>query len=327
MTHGEGVTGGLNPMEQDVNDATAEQARAWVRLLLSGAATQEDALALKRWRGEDVRHDAAFVREGRLFKLARQAAEELRTEAAARPRRAGLDRRALVGGALAASAAGVAVLAGRDQFGRVMAPSADFTTGKGETRRVDLADGVSVELNTLTRIALRPEAGQGAFELLTGEALVEVGMRGQVLAVMAEGGQTRTNGGRLAFRCLNGSVRVSCLEGTAQVRLSGRSADLSAHHSLSYGQGRLQSVVASDPGAEASWRQGLLVFRDRRLGDVVEEINRYREGRIIIANPQLRGRRVNGAFHTDRIDQVIDQIRLAYGVNATRLPGEVVLLA
>ena len=79
--------------------------------------------------------------------------------------------------------------------------------------------------------------------------------------------------------------------------------------------------------AVASWRQGLLVFRNERLGDVIDEINRYRDGRIVVANPNLRNRRVNGVFHTRQIDQVVDQLRLAYGVRAAAMPGGVVLLA
>lgn len=147
------------------------------------------------------------------------------------------------------------------------------------------------------------------------------------LSIFARDGETTASQARLAMRCLDGEVRVSCLEGAAQVRSAGQAATLSAQHSVTYDQKQMQAPTAIDPEAEAAWRRGLLVFRDQRLGDVIEEINRYRTGRIVIADPRLRNRRVNGAFHTDRIDQVIDQMRLAYGVRATRLPGDVVLVA
>ncbi|MFC7379192.1 FecR family protein [Brevundimonas sp. GCM10030266] len=329
MTYGKTLSGGMNPGEQDVNEAVTLEARGWVGLLLSGAATREDALALKAWRAADPRHETAFRQEGRLLRLAREAVDELRTEAAATPVRARkrLNRRMVIGGALAASAAGVVVITGREALPVLLAPGADFATGKGESRRVDLAGGVSVQLNTLTRIALRPELGAGAFQILNGEAVVDVAPRSAALAVVAEGGETRTSGGRLSFRCIGGEVKVSCLEGLAQVQLGASTATLQAQRSLTYANGALQAVIPIDPGVEAAWRQGLLIFRDRPLGDVIEEINRYREGRIIIADPRLGARRVNGAFHTARIDQIVDQIRLAYGVRATRLPGNVVLLA
>ena len=314
--------------DQDVSDAVVEQAQDWVRRLMSGEATQDDALDLAIWRQADARHERAFVQAARLHKAARQAAADLRREQAAQPAaRRGMSRRMVVGGAIAASAAGIAVLAERSGTTRFTPAPADFATAKGETRRIELTAGVSVELNTLTRIALRPQAGAGAFELLTGEAVVTVNRPDAPLSIFARDGEITASQARLAMRCLDGEVRVSCLEGAAQVRSAGQAATLAAQHSVTYDQKQMQAPTAIDPEAEAAWRRGLLVFRDQRLGDVIEEINRYRAGRIVIADPRLRNRRVNGAFHTDRIDQVIDQMRLAYGVRATRLPGDVVLVA
>lgn len=315
--------------DQDVSDAVVEQAQAWVRRLMSGEATQDDALDLAVWRQADARHERAFVQAARLHKAARQAAADLRGEQTRQSTaaRRGLSRRMMVGGAVAASAAGVAVIAERSGATRFAPAPADFATAKGETRRIELAAGVSVELNTLTRIALRPQAGEGAFELLTGEAVVTVERPDAPLSIFAQDGETIASQARLALRCLDGQVRVSCLEGAAQVRSAGQAAALAAQHSVTYDQKQMQPPTAIDPEAEAAWRRGLLVFRDQRLGDVIEEINRYRTGRIVIADSRLRNRRVNGAFHTDRIDQVIDQMRLAYGVRATRLPGDVVLVA
>jgi len=329
MNYRDAPEAGHERRDQDVNDAVVEQAQAWVRRLMSGEATQDDALDLAVWRQADARHERAFVQAARLHKAARQAATELRDEQTKRlavaPR--GLSRRMVVGGAIAASAAGAAIIAERSGTARFAPAPADFITAKGETRRVELAAGVSVELNTLTRIALRPRAGEGAFELLTGEAVVTIDRPDAPLSIFAKEGVTTTSQARLAMRCLDGQVRVSCLEGGAQVRSAGQTAALPAQHSLTYDQSQMQAPTAIDPETEAAWRRGLLVFRDQRLGDVIEEINRYRSGRIVIADPRLRNRRVNGAFHTDRIDQVIDQMRLAYGVRATRLPGDVVLVA
>jgi transmembrane sensor len=315
--------------DQDVSDAVVEQAQAWVRRLMSGEATQDDALDLAVWRQADARHERAFVQAARLHRVARQAVSDLRGEQATRPTtvRRGLSRRMVMGGAIAASAAGVAIIAERSGTTRFVPAPADFTTAKGETRRVELAAGVSVEMNTLTRIALRPQSGVGAFELLAGEAVVAIDRPDAPLSIFAQDGETTASQARLAMRCLDGQVRVSCLEGAAQVRSAGQAAALPARHSVTYDQKQMQAPTAIDPEAEAAWRRGLLVFRDQRLGDVIEEINRYRTGRIVIADPRLRNRRVNGAFHTDRIDQVIDQMRLAYGVRATRLPGDVVLVA
>lgn len=327
MTMGDGVEGGDNPQHK-VSDATIEQARAWVSLLLSGAATHGDADALKTWRAADLSHEAAFVRAARVHGLFRRAAAEASMDAAAAapPLRAGtaVSRRWIVGGALAASAAGAAYLSVGDQLG---GSAGDFVTAKGQTRTISTAPGVTVEMNTLTRIALRPQVGDGAFEVLEGEAVVAVSERAAPLVILAHGGETFSNGGRLALRCLSGEVKVSCLQGAARVRLGGRTVETPALHSIAYDRRGLQPATPLDLAAAATWRQGLLVFRNERLGDVINEINRYRDGRIVIANPELRSRRVNGVFHTRQINQVVDQLRLAYGVRAAAMPGGVVLLA
>ncbi len=327
MIHSEGFREGLR--ERDVSDDVAGQAQAWVSLLLSGQATQADARALSAWRGADARHEAAFRKAARLHGLVRQAAGELRAQETAAPQRtaptAHSRRRFLVGGAVAASAAGIAVLVGRGAVfpaGRAV----DFETAKGETRTVQLARGVSAELNTLTRIARREDVGPGAFELLAGEALVSIDQDAD-LSIVAGDGETTASRARLSLRCLDGEVRVSCLEGAARVRSAGRTIDLPGRYSVTYDQASLATPAPIDPSTDGAWRRGLLVFRNERLGAVIEEINRYREGRIVIASASLRDRRVNGAFQTDRLDQVVDQLKLAYGVSATALPGGVVLVA
>ncbi|WP_172448637.1 FecR family protein [Caulobacter mirabilis] len=314
-----------------MSDDVARQAQTWVSLLLSGEATTADARSLTAWRGADPCHEAAFARAARVHGLARTAAAELRTrrpDGRSASTRTGPSRRLIIGGAIAAASAGVVVLAGRGGRVGLIPPAADYETAKGETKALQLADGVSVELNTLTRIALRPDAGGAAFELLSGEAMVWARGSGRPPAtVFAQGGETVLGQGRLALRCLDGEVRVSCLEGSAQVRAAGGAVALPPRHSLTYDQRRVMPAVPIDPEAEGAWRRGLLLFRNERLGDVIEEINRYREGRIVIASAGLRDRRVNGAFQTDQIDQIVDQLRLAYGVSATRLPGGVVVIA
>ncbi len=47
---------------------------------------------------------------------------------------------------------------------------ADYRTGTGERRRVALADGASVELNTRTSVDLRTDLAIPTIELISGEA-------------------------------------------------------------------------------------------------------------------------------------------------------------
>jgi transmembrane sensor len=71
----------------------------------------------------------------------------------------------------------------------------------------------------------------------------------------------------------------------------------------------------------------LLVFRHEPLSHVVDEINRYRRGRIIVVNDALGRRPVVASFRIDRMDEVVPRIERALNVRATTLPGGIVLLS
>ena len=89
----------------------------------------------------------------------------------------------------------------------------------------------------------------------------------------------------------------------------------------------MSDTVTIDPAVEAAWQEGLLIFRYTPLPKVVEEVNRYRSGRIFIVNAELNAHLINGRFHIDRIDEVLVQIEQAFGVKAKTLPGGIVLLS
>jgi len=236
-----------------------------------------------------------------------------------------VSRRLLVGGGIAAAASVVLAVSAR-KGALIGAPAGDFETGKGERRTLALGKGLSIELNTLTRVSLREDLGQGGFELLRGEALVTVGQGAGLVQVAA--GQARILAGqaRLGLRNLPGDLSVTCMEGRARVLLAGREAVLNAGETVAWTAKALGQVARLPKMAAEGWWRGVLVFDNARLGDVIDELNRYREGRIVVANPAIASRRISGAFYIDQLDQVVEQLRLAYGVRILRMPGGVVMV-
>jgi transmembrane sensor len=327
MTHSDDQTGELDPLQRE--------ALQWIVRLTSGAATAADAEALRRWRAQSEAHEAAFLEAARLRRTLRRAAAEIAAEypsstggarcPAGRPVSAG--RRALLGGAIAASAAAAAYLALRPPMGlwpSLAELTAEYRTATGEQRQVTLADGVSLAMNTQTSIAV-PSPRE--IELIAGEAEIRIGQPpSQPLEVVAAGGRTIAGEATFNVRRYGSLVAVTCLEGGVEVRQHHRSANLRASQQVSYGNGNLGDIVSVDPALVTAWRQGLLIFHNERLSLVIDEVNRYRPGRIILANGQLGNRLVNGVFHVDRIDGVIDQIR-KLGATVVSLPGGVVLVS
>lgn len=300
--------------EATPQDRLQSEAQDWLILLTSGRATVADARALRQWCAQSPEHARAFEQSKLLWQQLQPAAERLQ---APRP----LGRRAFLGGAIAASAAFLLIRG--TVPGGFSGLGADYITEVGEQRRVDLADGVSLELNTQTRINRRDSAN---FELVSGE--VEVLTRAQApLKVQAGAGWLSASQARFNLRNTDQSVCVTCLDGALQVDVQGRSIRLESGQQLTYDAQRVGTPQAVDTSAVIAWRQQVLVFNDATLSTVIDEINRYRPGMLLLLNSELGKRKVQARFSLDQLAGVALLIRDAYGAKCTELPGGVVVLS
>lgn len=311
--------------------ALRRDAHAWVRRLASGEATAADAQALKRWCETSHAHAAAFVEARQLWKALGPAGEAVRRRQAARTRRVPtLGRRAFLGGAFATAAgAAVAVVAPAGLWGAIPALAADFRTRTGEQRQLALAPDVTVDLNTHTSVALRREASalQGV-ELLDGEIAVHSTRSvAQPFVVAAGAGRAIATQASFEVRHLDARVCVTCLSGQVRVETGGRSIALAANQQVVYDRHAVGAVAATDAATASAWRSGVLVFRQTPLSDVVDEINRYRPGHVMVVDGKLAASRLSGRFRIDRLDAVFAQIHEVLGASVTALPGGIVLLA
>ena len=69
------------------------------------------------------------------------------------------------------------------------------------------------------------------------------------------------------------------------------------------------------------------MFRQTPLPAVVAEINRYRRGHVVLLDGKRGASAMSGRFEIRDMEKVLVQIERAFGLNATRLPGNVVLLS
>ncbi|NJJ60955.1 MULTISPECIES: FecR family protein [unclassified Pseudomonas] len=290
-----------------------DEARDWLVLLTSGRATVADAKALKAWCAQSPEHAQAFEQAKALWQQLAPALEQV-----SQPRSFG--RRAFLGGAIAASAAVVMVQVGSP--GGFAGLTADYRTDVGEQRQVLLSNGVSLELNTQTRVS---QVGQG-LELLEGEVEV-IAHSAQPLKVLAGEGWVSAAQARFNLRNTDRTVCVTCIEGWLSVDVAGRSVRLESGRQLSYDAAGMGEPVVVDTQAVVAWREQVLVFNNATLATVVDEINRYRPGMLVLLNKELGQRRVQARFSLQQLAGVALLIRDAYGAKCTELPGGVVLLS
>jgi transmembrane sensor len=322
------------PTRTSPDDSLLEEALDWVVRLKAGTPTLADVEALQLWRQQSEAHEQAFRTAARIYRHAGTAAKELADEQAAcvvpavqRPPRV-LARRAVLAGGLAAAAAYAVVRPPLGLWPSVEELSADYRTGKGERRKVAIAPDVSLELNTQTSVALRSASNETRIELISGEAWVDAKTSSsKPLVVLASNGRITASQANFDARCLDGIVTVACLAGGLTVEQGGKIAQLGPKQQITYSDSGIQPQVAVDVGQVSAWQTGLLVFRDRPLSSVVDEINRYRSGKLIITSTALSHRLVNGTFQIDKLDNFVDQVEQLFGASITRLPGGVVLMS
>ncbi|WNL48252.1 DUF4880 domain-containing protein [Dyella sp. BiH032] len=311
------------------------EARDWLLLLTSGRATLADAQGFRRWCAQSVAHARAFAETRLMWERLGSAAASLAqreraTETSAvAPRR--MSRRAFLGGAVAASAA--ALLLTQPPL-RLWPPglsdlSADFRTATGEQRTVQLAPGVTVEMNTQTAFNLRKVDGRlVGMELLDGEVQLRMSDGAGDFTVWAEKGRVQPMpGSQCNVRCLGGDVEVTALDGSVQLDYRGHREALGAAQQASYGAHDMTPPAAADLDRAMAWRRRVLVFDDQPLSDVVAEINRYRPGRLVLTSDTLASRKVRARFSLNQLSDVATLIHEAFGARVTELPGGILLLS
>jgi transmembrane sensor len=328
----------MNETNHDTElDSLRREAVDWIQRLASGTATVADGEALKRWCLQSPAHAAAYADASRLWKEFGPAARNLRRRGEISPGLAHLtprsptpSRRLVLGGgfAVGAAACGYAVI--NPPFG--LWPSfeeltADYRTATGEQREIALAADVSVLLNTQTSIVLRaPGESADNVELVAGEASFATTAPDRLFAVLAADGRAAANNARFDVRRVGAVVCVTCTEGNVRVEYGADATAIGPRQQIRYDKNGLGHVATVDPELVTAWQQGVLIFRLTPLADV-EEINRYRPGKVILLNAALGRKPVSGRFRIDHMDEVLLRLDQAFGAKSRSLPGGIVLLS
>jgi transmembrane sensor len=307
----------------------------WIVRLRSGHANQTDAAQFKNWRQSSAENECAIRWAIRLWNASGAAAQgqwaSQQPNVVTLPQRsmpAMISRRAMMGGAIAASAAVYSVF--NPPLGlwpSVAELSADHRTAKGERRKVVLDDNISLELNTATSLRVLGAGDQPHVELISGEVSMDSRLpTDRVVKVSAAEGVVTASQANFITRCFDDSVSVICVEGFVRVNAGNREVPLLPSQKVTLSSTGLGQSITVNTAIETSWKTGTIIYQNAPLSEVIEDINRYRPGKIVLLNRDLRGKLVNGAFNIGELDDVIRQVQQLFGAGVTSLPGGVVLL-
>jgi transmembrane sensor len=226
-------------------------------------------------------------------------------------------------GAIAASLAVVAVML-TVMSGALPPFWADVHIGTGEQRTLPLADGSRIVLNTQAAVSIRYSGEIRRVDLLAGEAAFQVAKdAARPFVVQVQGGEVRAAGTEFIVHRTNKTVVVTVTDGVVDVTASGDRvaipARVQAGQRVQYGASGIGPIQPVDLRVATAWQRGKLIFEAAPIETVVEEINRYRPGRVLVLNDALARHPVSGVFDLDRLDTAVSTIEQTLPVTTYRL--------
>jgi ferric-dicitrate binding protein FerR (iron transport regulator) len=293
-----------------------KQAIHWLLRLRNNATNPRLRQQCDVWRAEHHEHELAWQR---VQSLQAELSSNLRAVPGAQVAfntlensAQGLGRRQalkLLSGALLM---GSAAWLGKDAIGWQQW-TADFATATGERRGFQLPDGTRLELNTASAVDLDYTAQQRLIKLTRGEIVVTCGGASEgvsfdrPLRVQSRHGVFESVAARFIVRQDADCTRLSVTSGVVAIH-SPRAADglpiqVQAGQSYLIDRSRAQSAPPQDMDAGA-WVDGLIVTRNMRLGDFINEVGRYRPGHLTCA-ADIAHLRLSGVFRLEDTDKLL----------------------
>lgn len=281
------------------SDVVVRQAITWWARLQSGEADEGLRAACTRWIDADPAHRTAWQRVDRVAQGVSRVPAGLAHAALDRaPRVPRPQRRAVLRGLVAG-----AVLAGTGGLVYRHTPwqrlVADYSTDTGETRKIALAEGLSLTLagDTAIRTELRDE--RRAVSLLRGEILVRaahLAVLQPVLNVDTGYGTLSAEEARFCVRRMVSGCRIDVYEGFVALHRDDVPGTLlmRAGESLTIAADGAARAGVADPDA-AAWAQGLIVAQAWPLARLVRRLADNRVG-LIRVDERVAELPISGVF-------------------------------
>lgn len=287
-----------------------DTAATWFARVQAQTLDAQQQAEFEAWRTQHTSHAAEYQWLASLWSAA-DTLPDSRWQALCQSPAAPVKRRSLLRYGLAASVLIVAAGAGL-WLQQPAVYEAEFATALGERRDIQLPDGSTLELNGRTHLRVHFERQLRKVELEQGEAMFSVAHDNtRPFVVQAGAAQVTVTGTRFDVRRDGGQARVAVESGHVQVEgrdprdLVRLTAGLGTQVSA---QGQVAPAYAVNTQALTAWRKGQLVFNDATLGEVAEEVSRYRARPLHVSTPALAQLRLSSVFKTNDTDALLNAL-------------------
>jgi transmembrane sensor len=306
-------------------------AEAWLARLQAPDCGPGERAAFERWRAQHPAHAQAYAQVEQLHaKVALLAGDPLLRAAGLAARRhsaARRDRRRLLTRGLPIAAAASLLLAAgvfrllRETPAQAPASLHSYASATELPRRLTLEDGTVMILDADSTVTTRYDSTRRLVMLERGRAEFSVAHAAAPFEVHAGGSVIRDTGTVFQVSKERDTVVVGLLDG-AVVVTHGEDGNTQTQALLPAQQIRIAAdgdsgvIAPLDTQAALAWRQGELVFRQRRLDSLLAEMNRYSDIKLLLGDQRLADLRVSGSFHAGDQQALVKALDAGWGLHA-----------
>ncbi|BAV63381.1 FecR family protein [Sphingobium cloacae] len=304
-----------------------DEALDWSIRMHGAKPDPNDQAELDAWIARSEAHARAWRKAQKTWKLmnavpsvhaTQPRAEAVRQHNSAHRKRTPTRRRLMLGGFAAAASATLVVMS---PLGLPL--RADQATATGEVRKITLADGSTVHLDTASAINVDYSRDSRRIALRTGQAFFDIAPnKARPFVVNAGGVDVTVVGTAFDVRLGHGAVDVAVQRGKVKIERKG-AAEASFltpgdHARIDAASGRL--VRDHVPTSRiAPWRDGLIMVDGASVADVVAQLRRYHRGIIVLRGGDLGQKPVTGVYDIRDPTAALRAIVHPYGGEVTRI--------
>jgi transmembrane sensor len=222
-------------------------------------------------------------------------------------------------------------------------PRGVYSTSLGEQRSLALADGSTVQLDSLSRVRIRYSDHERTVDLLQGQALFHV-TKDATRPFVVYSGETRVKvvGTQFdVYRKADGTVvtvvegRVAILgsletpaasvPGTDVTKTGERpqATFLDAGEQITVTPKAARRTPHPDLAGATAWTQRQLIFDSASLTDVADEFNRYNERKLVLDPSALGSLHISGVFSSTDPASLIRFLRDRPGLRVIETPTQI----
>lgn len=207
---------------------------------------------------------------------------------------------------------------------------ADVIAGTDEMPTIRLEDGSEVQLNASSAIAVDFTDKRRTIRLLQGQAFFQVAHAPErPFTVVAGTASVTALGTAFDVRYGNDKTDVTVTENAVQIefdKVATGPIRVTQGEQATYDYTEKNTAISPVDGLIAlAWKRGQIAVDNVSLSYVVEEMNRYFRGRIVVAGSGLANRRVSGTFKVANTDDALAFLTKALGVTVIRLGPLIVI--